>query len=305
MTESIIPILEPAPAVPSRAPSTTWRRTFRRFRRNKTAMAGAIAIMVIATAALLAPLIAPYEIDEIGSEFMGTFSSAHWLGTDQTGYDVFSRLLYATRTSLYASLIAITLAVIGGSILGLLSGYVGGWLDTLLMRCTDAIMAFPGLLMAMAVVGILGPGTFNAMVGLSIAFMPGFARLIRGQVLAVREEGYVEAARVVGAGGGRIVRRHVIPNIAPPLIVQVLMSMGFALLAEGALAFLGLSVQPPQTSLGSMLQQGFTVINSTARLVLIPGIVIVILSLSFNAVADGIRDALAKQDTVGFVGAQA
>jgi peptide/nickel transport system permease protein len=124
-------------------------------------------------------------------------------------------------------------------------------------------------------------------------------------VLAVREEGYVEAARVVGAGGGRIVRRHVIPNIAPPLIVQVLMSMGFALLAEGALAFLGLSVQPPQTSLGSMLQQGVTVINSTARLVLIPGIVIVILSLSFNAVADGIRDALAKQDTVGFVGAQA
>jgi len=305
MTESIIPILEPVPVVSGRAPSTTWRRTWRRFRRQKTAMAGAIAIVVIATAALLAPVIAPYDIDEISSEFMGTFSTSHWLGTDQTGYDVFSRLLYATRTSLYASVIAISLAVIGGSIIGLLSGYVGGWLDTLLMRCTDAIMAFPGLLMAMAVVGILGPGTFNAMVGLSIAFMPGFARLIRGQVLAVREEGYVEAARVVGAGGGRIVRRHVVPNIAPPLIVQVLMSMGFALLAEGALAFLGLSVQPPQTSLGSMLQQGFTVINSTARLVLLPGIVIVILSLSFNAVADGIRDALAKQDTVGFVGAQA
>jgi peptide/nickel transport system permease protein len=305
MTESIIPLLEPAPAAPSRAPATTWRRTFRRFRRQKTAMAGAIAIIVIATAALLAPVIAPYDIDEISSEFMGTFSASHWLGTDQTGYDVFSRLLYATRTSLYASLIAISLAVIGGSIIGLISGYRGGWVDTVLMRCTDAIMAFPGLLMAMAVVGILGTGTFNAMVGLSIAFMPGFARLIRGQVLAVREEGYVEAARVIGAGGGRIVRRHVIPNIAPPLIVQILMSMGFALLAEGALAFIGLSVQPPQTSLGSMLQQGFTVINSTARLVLIPGIVIVILSLSFNAVADGIRDALAKQDTVGFVGAQA
>jgi peptide/nickel transport system permease protein len=305
MSESIIPILEPVPVPSGRAPATTWRRTWRRFRRQKAAMAGAIAIVVIATAALLAPLIAPYDIDEISSEFMGSFSTSHWLGTDQTGYDVFSRLLYATRTSLYASLIAITLAVIGGSIIGLLSGYVGGWMDTLLMRCTDAIMAFPGLLMAMAVVGILGPGTFNAMVGLSIAFMPGFARLIRGQVLAVREEGYVEAARVVGAGGARIVRRHVVPNIAPPLIVQVLMSMGFALLAEGALAFLGLSVQPPQTSLGSMLQQGFTVINSTPRLVLIPGIVIVILSLSFNAVADGIRDALAKQDTVGFVGAQA
>jgi peptide/nickel transport system permease protein len=279
MTQPLIPLLEPVPIVTTRAPSPTWRRTLRRFRRQKAAMAAAIAIVVIAAAALLAPLLAPYAIDEIGSDFMSTFSGSHWFGTDQTGYDVFSRLLFATRTSLFASLIAVSLAVAGGSIIGLVSGYLGGWVDTILMRCTDAIMAFPGLLMAMAVVGILGPGTFNAMVGLSIAFMPGFARLVRGQVLAVREEDYVEAARVIGAGGGRIVRRHVIPNIAPPLIVQVLMSMGFALLAEGALAFIGLSVQPPETSLGSMLQQGFTVINTTPRLVLLPGAVIVILSL--------------------------
>ena len=180
-------------------------------------------------------------------------------------------------------------------IIGLTSGYVGGWLDTILMRCTDAVMALPGLMMAMAVVGILGYGVFNAMIGLSIAFMPAFARLIRGQVLAVREESFVEAARVIGARPPRIILRHVLPNIASPLVVQALMSMGFALLAEGAIAYIGLSVQPPDASLGSMLQQGFSFINATPRLILVPGAVIVILSASFNAVADGIRDALAKQ----------
>jgi len=180
-------------------------------------------------------------------------------------------------------------------VIGLTSGYVGGWLDTILMRCTDAVMALPGLMMAMAVVGILGYGVFNAMIGLSIAFMPAFARLIRGQVLAVREESFVEAARVIGARPPRIILRHVLPNIASPLVVQALMSMGFALLAEGAIAYIGLSVQPPDASLGSMLQQGFSFINATPRLILVPGAVIVILSASFNAVADGIRDALAKQ----------
>jgi ABC-type dipeptide/oligopeptide/nickel transport system permease subunit len=254
-----------------------------------------ILIVVIGVMSLLAPLIAPYEIDEMGSVFMDGPSKEHLLGTDNTGFDVFSRLLFATRTSLFACLLAVFLGLLGGLIIGLASGYLGGWVDTVVMRGTDAVMALPGLMMAMAVVGILGYGVFNAMIGLSIAFMPAFARLIRGQVLAVREESYVEAARVVGARSPRIVFRHVLPNIASPLVVQVLMSMGFALLAEGALAYIGLSVQPPDASLGSMLQQGFSFINSTPRLIIVPGIVIVVLSASFNAVADGIRDALAKQ----------
>jgi ABC-type dipeptide/oligopeptide/nickel transport system permease subunit len=272
-----------------------WRATWRRFRRQKLPMFALILIVVIAVASLAAPLIAPYKIDQMGSVFMGSFSKEHWLGTDNTGFDVFSRLLFATRTSLFACLLAVALGLLGGMVIGLTSGYVGGWLDTILMRCTDAIMALPGLMMAMAVVGILGYGVFNAMIGLSIAFMPAFARLIRGQVLAVREESFVEAARVVGARPPRIILRHVLPNIASPLVVQTLMSMGFALLAEGAIAYIGLSVQPPDASLGSMLQQGFSFINATPRLILVPGAVIVILSASFNAVADGIRDALAKQ----------
>ena len=271
---------------------------WRRFRRQKIAMAGAIVIVVVTLAGIFAPVLAPHGVGEMTSEFMATFSRKHYLGTDTTGFDLYSRLLFGIRTSLLASLIAVGLALVGGTLLGLLSGYIGGWLDTVLMRSTDAIMALPGLLMAMAVVGVLGHGVVNAMIGLSVAFMPGFARLVRGQVLAVKEESFVEAAKVIGAGSPRIIRKHILPNIASPLIVQTFVSLGFALLAEGALAYIGLSVQPPDASLGNLLQQGFQFINQTPRLMLVPGVVIVLLSLSFNAVADGIRDAMANKERI-------
>lgn len=291
-------LLTPEGVAKTSIPATpgAWRTTWRRFRRQKLPMVALGVLVIVTVMSIAAPLIAPYEIDQIGSVFFGSFSAEHLLGTDNTGFDVFSRLLFATRTSLLACLLAVSLGLLGGSLIGLSSGYLGGKVDTLLMRCTDAIMALPGLMMAMAVVGILGHGVFNAMIGLSVAFMPGFARLVRGQVLAVKEEAFVEAARVIGARPPRIILRHVLPNIASPIVVQALMSMGFALLAEGALAYIGLSVQPPDASLGSMLQQGFSFINFTPRLILVPGIVIVLISASFNAVADGIRDALAKQD---------
>jgi len=261
-------------------------------------MAGAIVIVVVTLAGIFAPVLAPHGVGEMTSEFMATFSRKHYLGTDTTGFDLYSRLLFGIRTSLLASLIAVGLALVGGMLLGLLSGYIGGWLDTVLMRSTDAIMALPGLLMAMAVVGVLGHGVVNAMIGLSVAFMPGFARLVRGQVLAVKEESFVEAAKVIGAGSPRIIRKHILPNIASPLIVQTFVSLGFALLAEGALAYIGLSVQPPDASLGNLLQQGFQFINQTPRLMLVPGVVIVLLSLSFNVVADGIRDAMANRERI-------
>jgi peptide/nickel transport system permease protein len=268
-------------------------------------MAGLVVAVVMGLAGLLAPVIAPYELGDASSDFLDPISSRHLLGTDTIGNDTFSQLLFGIRTSLLASALAVGLAVVGGTALGLYSGYFGGRADRLLMRCVDALMAFPGLLMAMVVVGLLGSGVVNAMIGLSVAFVPGFARLVRGQVLAVRQEAYVEAAEVVGARPPRIVRRHVLPNIASPLVVQAFMSLGFALLAEGALAFLGLSVQPPETSLGSILQRGFTVINSTPRLLLVPGIAITILSVSFNAIADGLRDSLARHDVTELAGARA
>jgi ABC-type dipeptide/oligopeptide/nickel transport system permease subunit len=282
-----------------------WRRTWKRFRQQGIAMTALVVVGLIVLAAILAPVIARHDPALVSSDFLDSPSPAHVLGTDSLGHDELARVLFALRTSLLASLLAVALAVTAGALIGLVSGYLGGRVDSLLMRFIDALMAFPGLLMAMAVVGVLGPGTIHAMIGLSIAFTPGFARLVRGQVLAVREEAYVEAARVVGAGDLWIVRRHIVPNILSPLVVQALMSLGFALLAEGALSFLGLSVQPPDTSLGSLLQDGFNTINTTPRLVLIPGLMITILATCFNAIADGIRDALGKQELRAFSGAQA
>jgi peptide/nickel transport system permease protein len=293
-TDLDVTALEAPPA--DRRSHFGWRLVLRRFFRQKAAVFGLVVAFIIVMAGLLAPWIAPYDVDESTSDFLKAPSADHLLGTDQAGYDTLSRVMFATRTSIYAALLAVVLALVGGSLIGLVSGYLGRWVDTILMRLVDAIMAFPGLLMAMAVIAALGPGITNAMIGLSIAFMPGFARLVRAQVLAVKEEPYVEAARVVGAGAPRIVRRHVLPNIASTLIVQAFMAIGFALLAEGGLAFIGLSVQPPDTSLGSQMQRGFTLINVTLRLALIPGVVITLLSVSFNAIADGLRDAMARHE---------
>jgi len=272
------------------------RRTGARLVRRPAAVVGLAVVAAFGLAGLLAPVISPYGLLESSSEFRSGPSRDHWLGTDAIGKDTFSQLLFGLRTSLWASLVAVTLAVVVGTAIGLCSGYFGGRTDQVLMRMVDAVLSFPGLLTAMVVVGLLGPSVLNAMIGLSVAFMPLFARLVRGQVLVVRQENYVKAALVVGAGPWRIIRRHILPNVAPPLVVQAFMTLGFALLAEGALAFLGLSVQPPETSLGSMLRRGFGAVNDTPRLVLVPGLAITVLTLAFNAVADGLRDAMARRD---------
>lgn len=272
------------------------RRTVARLVRRPSAVVGLAVVCGFGLAGLLAPVISPYGLEETTSQFRAGPSRDHWLGTDMIGKDTLSQLLFGLRTSLWASLVAVTLAVVAGTAVGLCSGYFGGRTDQILMRMVDAVLSFPGLLTAMVVVGLLGPSVLNAMIGLSVAFMPLFARLVRGQTLAVRQESYVEAALVVGCGPGRIIRRHVLPNVAPPLVVQASMTFGFALLAEGTLAFLGLSVRPPETSLGSMLRRGFGAVNDTPRLVLVPGLTITVLTLAFNAVADGLRDAMARGD---------
>jgi peptide/nickel transport system permease protein len=259
-------------------------------------MAALIIVVLIALLALLAPVIARYDPADITGDFMASPSPAHPLGTDGTGRDLLTRTLYGARLSLLGSLIAVAVAFGGGTVIGLVSGYAGGTVDLLIMRCADAVLAFPFLLTAMVVIGALGVGEGQAMLGLAIAFTPAFARLVRGQVLAVREEDYVAAARVIGAPGGWIVRRHIVANIAPPLIIVGAQLMGAAIIAEGALAFLGISVQPPATSLGSLLQDGFSNINVTPRLLLVPGIAITLIATCLNAVADGFRDSIAKQD---------
>jgi peptide/nickel transport system permease protein len=277
-----------------------WRRTWYRFRQRRAAMVALAFVVLMLLAAILAPLLAPFDPAEqhLGDRFLG-FSGKFWLGTDDLGRDLLSRMLYGLRTSLLASAISVALALVLGFLLGVLAGYVGGKLDVVLMRLTDGVLAIPSLLMTMAIIGVLGIGLRSVTIGLGVTFAPTFARLCRGQVLAVKEEQFVEAARVAGASDWRIVRRHVVPNAISPVIVQALMTMGFALLAEGALSYLGLSVRPPGSSLGTLLQRGFAYKERSQHAIIMPGLVITSLSWAFNIVADGLRDAIGRGELGG------
>jgi len=282
----------PSPTDGIRQQATGWRQVWARFRRRRLAMMGLVVLIVIAVAAVAVPLLAPHDPTEISTLILKSPSGNHLLGTDEVGRDLLSRLLYATQFSLVACLVATAMAMVVGTSIGLVSGYLGGASDNVLMRLTDAVLAFPGLLLAMGIVGVLGPGLRNATLALSIAFAPTFIRLVRGEVLQMRREPYIEAAEVAGLKGRFIIWRHVLPNTRAPIIVQTLMTMALALLAEGALSFLGLGVQPPNASLGTLLARGFSFIERTPRLIIVPGVVITILAGCFNLIADGLRDAL-------------
>jgi peptide/nickel transport system permease protein len=286
---------ESTPDLPRAALLHGWRRTWFRFRQRKTALVAFLFLVVMLLTAVLAPVLAPHDPARqylrdrnqgIGRDYL--------LGTDDLGRDLLSRLMYGLRTSLLAAFIAVCIALLIGLVLGVVAGWVGRWLDAVLMRLTDGVIAIPGLLMTMAIIGVLGPGLRSIIIGLGVAFSPTFARLFRAQVLAVKEEQYVEAAIVAGASDFRIIRRHVLPNTLAPIIVQALMAMGLALLAEGALSFLGLSVRPPGSSLGAILQRGFSFKERTQHPIIMAGLVITALSWAFNVVADGLRDAIGR-----------
>ena len=288
------------PTLPKAAQLHGWRRTWYRFRQRKSAVVALGYVVFMVIIAVLAPVIAPHEpADQNLQDRFASFSGEYLFGTDQLGRDLLSRMLFGLRTSLLACLLAVAIALTAGFIIGILSGYIGGVVDSLLMRLVDGILAIPGLLMVMAIVGILGPGLRNAMIGLSVAFTPTFARLVRGQVLSTKSDVYVEAASVMGARDSRIVFRHIVPNSVAPIIVQALMAMGLALLVEGTLSYLGLSVKPPGTSLGSLLQQGFAYKEQTQRPIWLPGLAITSLSWAFNVIADGLRDAIGRQEIGG------
>ena len=301
---SLVPRVESLatlPTLPKAAQLHGWRRTWYRFRQRKSAVVALAFVLLMVLVGILAPVLAPHDPSDqlfLQDRFAG-FSGDHLLGTDHLGRDVLSRMMFGLRTSLLACLLAVVISVTAGFIIGVLSGYIGGIVDSLLMRLVDGILSIPGLLMVMAIVGILGPGLRNAMIGLSIVFTPVFARLVRGQVLSTKEDVYVEAARVMGAKDSRIVFRHIVPNSIAPIIVQALMTMGLALLVEGTLAYLGLSVKPPKTSLGSLLQNGFAFKERSQRMIWLPGLAITALSWAFNVIADGLRDAIGRQEIGG------
>ena len=262
-------------------------------RRNKLAVAGLLILTVLVVAGVLGPLIAPYGINEVDADHL--FEGPSWghpFGTDDAGRDVFSRVVLAARVSLLVGVVSVGIALLVGVTIGLVAGYYRGVVDNVLMRCMDVLFAFPVLLLAVAIVAVLGRGLLTAMVAIGVVYTPIFARVTRASVLSVREQVFVQAAVATGAGDGRIMRRHVLPNIAAPLIVQTSLSLAFAILSEAALSFLGLGIQPPQPSWGRMLYDGRGFVQDAWWMGLFPGLAIFLVVLAFNVVGDALRDVL-------------
>jgi peptide/nickel transport system permease protein len=271
-----------------------WAALWRRFRRNKLAVLGLIIVLVMVFTAIFAPLIAPS--DPKAQDYAMTLrppGEGGLMGTDSLGSDVFSRVIYGARISLEASLISVGLAIGVGVPLGLVSGYYRGfWDEWIVMRVVDSIQAFPFLILALVIAAVLGGGLGFAMIAIGIAFIPNFVRITRAQVLTVRGLDYVEAARAVGATNARIMIRHVLPNSLPPLLVQTTLAMGYAIIAEATLSYLGLGAEPGEPSWGSMLFQAQSYLSSAWWMAFFPGMAIFFAVLGFNLLGDGVREAL-------------
>ncbi len=275
------------------APDTRLRRVLRQLARQPGTLLAAAVVLAFVLVAVFAPLIAPF--DPLRSNFLAVRrppSDLHWLGTDEVGRDVLSRVIHGTRISLMAGVIPVLVAVGLSVPIGLIAGYRGGWVDAVLMRITDAMLAIPFLIVAIALAAFLGPDMINAMLAIGLASLPVFIRLARGAALAVRAEDYVEAARAVGASPMRIALRHMLPNMAPPLLVQASIMAATAIIAEASLSFLGLGQQPPAPSWGSMLNAAQRHMVAAPWMAIAPGLVIFVLVIALNVLGDGLRDAL-------------
>ena len=269
------------------------RRAWRRLKRRKGAVAGLIVIALFILFAVFAPLISPYDpAIQSWTSVRRAPSALHWLGTDDVGRDILARVIYGARASLLAGVISVAIALSIGVPLGLAAGYVGGWFDALISRITDAMLAVPFLILAIALAAFLGPSLGNAMIAIGVSTTPIFVRLTRGQVMVVKVEDYVEAARALGNPRWRIALFHILPNILPALLVQGTLSIAAAIIAEASLSFLGLGQQPPAPSWGSMLNSAQRFLSTAPWMAIWPGLAIFLAVLSFNLIGDGLRDAL-------------
>ena len=283
----------PLPIDTDTAVESPARRALRRLVRRRGAMVGLAVIACFVLLAVLAPWVTPY--DPIAQSWMTVRkapSALHWFGTDEVGRDVLTRVVFGARASLMAGVISIAIALTIGVPLGLIAGYLGGFVDALISRLTDAMLACPFLILAIALAAFLGPSLGNAMIAIGITATPIFVRLTRGQVMAVKVEDYVEAARAIGNPRWRIALFHILPNILPALLVQATLSIAAAIIAEAALSFLGLGQQPPAPSWGSMLNAAQRFLTTAPWMAIWPGLAIFLVVLSLNLVGDGLRDAL-------------
>jgi peptide/nickel transport system permease protein len=271
-----------------------WRSPpMRRFRRNRGALLGAALVAVLVGAAVFAPWLAdrgPSQQDLRARLQPPSLSQP--FGTDEFGRSLYSRVLHGARVSLLTGLIPVVAALVVGSTLGLLAGFFGGRLESAIMRVMDVLLAFPSLLLALAVVGTLGPGLVNAVIAIAVVEIPQYARLVRSVVLGTREEDFVQAARALGARNARLMLRHVLPSAVGPIVVQATLGIGFAILAMAGLSFLGLGVQPPTADWGEMLARGRRFLPEATWLMVFPGVAVSLTVLAFNLLGDGLRDAL-------------
>jgi len=278
----------PAEIAPSRGFIT-------RFRHNGAGMVGLVWIAIVVVVTIFATTIEPFKPSDLGTQFNHGPTRYHLLGTDSIGRDILSRLLASAPVELHVCALVMLISVAFALPIGLIAGFFGGWRDGFMMRLMDALFAFPPLMLALGISALLGPSVTHAAIAIAIPFIPGFARLVRAQVLAVREELYIEASRSVGVTDRRLVVRHVLPNVVSPLIVQVALGLGYAMLTEAALSFLGFGVQPPNSSWGVMLQDAYSRITSAPWPMIPPGVAIALTVLAFNLVGDGLRDSLGRE----------
>jgi peptide/nickel transport system permease protein len=254
---------------------------------------GTIAILAFIITAIFAPWIAPYDpYEQDLNNILLKPSKAHILGTDTIGRDTLSRLMYGARTSIMIGVVAVAISAVTGMMLGLFAGYFGGWAHTIIMRFVDALMSFPMILLALILASLLGGGLRNVMLALGIAMMSGYARVMCGQVLSVKQNDYVLAGRVIAAGNMRIMLRHVVPNCFQPIIVMMTMQIGMAILAEAGLSFLGIGIESPTPAWGGMVNDGYKYVLRNPILSFAPGLAIMLVVFAFNMVGDGLRDAL-------------
>ncbi len=296
------PLPEPAPSAtatdagiptPQRRPRPRWRETLGLLARNPTAAVAATVLLLIVLMAVLDDVVAPSGANDIDvQDRLQAPSREHPFGTDDLGRDILSRVVLGASVSLRVGFLAVGIALVAGSVIGLLAGFYGRWVDDVLMRVMDMLFAFPAVLLAIAILAVRGPGAGNTALAIGIVYVPIFARVTRASVLGVREEVYVRASRSVGASDLRLLTRHVLPNAAPPIIVQTSISLAFAVLAEAALSFLGLGTQPPNPSWGLMLAEGRGFIDIAWWLAFFPGMAIFLTVLCFNLLGDGLRDVL-------------
>jgi len=287
-------------AEPPTVGKTTRVASWRLLLSNPVTVVSAVVLLAVTVIAFIGPWIAPYGVNKTNVvNALQPPSGEHWFGTDDLGRDIFSRVLVATQVSLKVAVVSVAIALVAGLLIGVIAGYRGGWLDMVLMRVVDVMFAFPVLLLALAIVAILGPGLTTTMLAIGVVYTPIFARVARASTLSVSVEPFVQVSRTMGTGNGYILARHILPNIAGTLIVQTSLSLAFALLAEAALSFLGLGVQPPQPSWGRMLfdAQGF--LGQAWWMSVFPGAAICLTVLAFNLAGDGMRDVLdPKQRTM-------